>query len=99
MQRRTDSQRGKPERIYALSSSPINTDSLRKSYNSLKKVLRVTIMPTELHDCCQDWWRLAELSLRQSGDLTFDEQTQIMTRVGTSMSLYASLNRLLTKSL
>lgn len=77
--------------IYALPSNFINTYSLSKSYNSSIKVLRIRIMPTEVHDCCQDWWRVSEITLRDVGDLTGYEQAQIDVRVGTSKLPYASL--------
>ncbi|KAJ5923058.1 hypothetical protein N7516_010761 [Penicillium verrucosum] len=41
-------------------------------------------MPTEVHDSCQDWWRLSEINLRRIGDLTEEEQAQLDVRVGTS---------------
>ncbi|CAG8891849.1 unnamed protein product [Penicillium egyptiacum] len=53
--------------------------STRKNYNSWTKVLRITIMPTVLHDCVQTWWRVTEIALRDTGDLTGYEQTQIET--------------------
>ncbi|KAJ5436213.1 hypothetical protein N7445_007098 [Penicillium cf. griseofulvum] len=59
--------------------------STRKTYDSLMKVLRIKVMPTEVHDCCQDWWRLSEIRLRENGDLTGDEQAQVKIRVGTTL--------------
>ncbi|KAJ5124464.1 uncharacterized protein N7515_008289 [Penicillium bovifimosum] len=59
--------------------------STRKNYNSCTKVLRIRIMPTVLHDCVQTWWRVSEISLRDTGDLTGYEQTQIETLVGTTL--------------
>ncbi|GAB1206584.1 hypothetical protein APSETT445_005274 [Aspergillus pseudonomiae] len=57
--------------------------STRKTYNSWTKVLRVIVMSTEIHDCVQDWWRLCELDLRDTGVLTSFEQIQLVARVGT----------------
>ena len=34
-------------------------------------------MPTEVHDSCQDWWRLSENNLRRIGDLADDEKAQL----------------------
>ncbi|GAB1196995.1 hypothetical protein APSETT444_006276 [Aspergillus pseudonomiae] len=49
------------------------------------KVLRVIVMSTEIHDCVQDWWRLCELDLRDTGVLTSFEQIQLVARVGTTL--------------
>ncbi|KAB8258961.1 hypothetical protein BDV32DRAFT_64079 [Aspergillus pseudonomiae] len=59
--------------------------STRKTYNSWTKVLRVIVMSTEIHDCVQDWWRLCELDLRDTGVLTSFEQIQLVARVGTTL--------------
>ncbi|KAJ5495112.1 hypothetical protein N7539_000228 [Penicillium diatomitis] len=59
--------------------------STRKNYNSFTQVLRITIMPTVLHDCVQTWWRLSEIAMRDTGDLTGYEQAQIETLVGTTL--------------
>ncbi|KAB8198989.1 hypothetical protein BDV34DRAFT_233528 [Aspergillus parasiticus] len=59
--------------------------STRKNYNSLAEVLRITLMPTELHDCVQDWWRSSQMTWWNTGDLTSHEQFQIQTRVGTTL--------------
>ncbi|PIG87452.1 hypothetical protein AARAC_005483 [Aspergillus arachidicola] len=59
--------------------------STRKNYNSLAEVLRITLMPTELHDCVQDWWQSSQMTLWDTGDLTSHEQFQIQTRVGTTL--------------
>jgi hypothetical protein len=48
------------------------------------KVLRIKVIPTEVQDCCQDWWRLSEIRLWDIGDLTRDEQRQLEVRVSTS---------------
>jgi hypothetical protein len=78
--------------IRALSSNFINTYSLRKTYDSLTKVLRIKVMPTELHDCCQSWWRLSEINLRRIGDLTDDEQAQLDVLVGASKIPYTGFS-------
>lgn len=77
-----------PQPICALLSNFINTDSLRKTYDSLTAVLRIKVMPTEVHDSCQDWWRLSEINLPRIGDLTEEEQAQLDVRVGTSKIPY-----------
>ncbi|KAE8310685.1 hypothetical protein BDV41DRAFT_368961 [Aspergillus transmontanensis] len=59
--------------------------STRKSYNSFAKVLRVTLMPTDIHDCAQDWWQITQMALRNTGDLTDYEQLQIQARVATTL--------------
>ncbi|OQE36280.1 hypothetical protein PENCOP_c012G02242 [Penicillium coprophilum] len=58
--------------------------STRKNYNSETELLRITIVPTELHDCVQDWWRVFEIALWYTGYVTGYEQTQSVARVGTS---------------
>ncbi|KAJ6150362.1 hypothetical protein N7471_001561 [Penicillium samsonianum] len=73
------------ERIVDLINETSDGHSTRKSYNSSIKVLRIRIMPTEVHDCCQDWWRVSEITLRDVGDLTGYEQAQIDVRVGTML--------------
>ncbi|CAP79912.1 Pc12g02850 [Penicillium rubens Wisconsin 54-1255] len=73
------------EQIVDLINETDDGYSTRKTYDSLTKVLRIKVMPTELHDCCQSWWRLSEINLRRIGDLTDDEQAQLDVLVGATL--------------
>ncbi|KAB8266950.1 hypothetical protein BDV30DRAFT_244780 [Aspergillus minisclerotigenes] len=50
-------------------------------------------MPTEVHDCVQDWWRCSEKTLRDTGDLTSHEQSEFQTRVGTTLEFRSGPSR------
>jgi hypothetical protein len=55
------------------------------NYNSLTKVLQILIMPTDLHDCHQDWIKKELSGMERVGFLTPDEHDSLQMRVGTSM--------------
>ncbi|GAD91588.1 conserved hypothetical protein [Paecilomyces variotii No. 5] len=59
--------------------------SARKHFNTETRTLWMRIMPTELHDCHQEWMR-DEMSLWQSqGLLTVAEMHYLKPRVGTTI--------------
>ncbi|KAJ5822971.1 hypothetical protein N7447_005311 [Penicillium robsamsonii] len=71
------------ERIVDLINETDDGYSIRKTYDSLIGVLRIRVMPTEVHNCSQSWWRLSETNLRRIGDLTDGEHVQLDVLVGT----------------
>lgn len=56
----------------------------RKTYNSLERTFSLKIMPTEIHDAHQQWYRISEHRWRDAGTLDFDELAYLKTGVGTS---------------
>jgi len=56
----------------------------RINYNSESRVFRVRIMPTDVHDCHQDWVGNELDSMLIQGFLTVPEKRLLCTRVGTT---------------